>query len=403
MEDNNNKSQQTSEPGNTTHYMPALTGVRFFAVFHIFLFHMFAWYWAPKPEGMENMMIGLADAPLTLVKFVSNGWMSTSFFFLLSGFILAYLYWGEDGQLTMTRRRFWSMRAARIYPIHLIVITVIIFARAPFHIEDGMSTGLLVSSALGSMALLQAWVPPWVPPWSWPTWTLSVLVFLYLVMPWLMSVFSRMTRQQMIAALIAMPFISSIPTAIYAVWLSSGAEPTLNTDILIANNPIFWIPYFATGMLMTRVFSISRFHPVQHSPSWFSWGDLAVLAILAVALTQFIDQPLKFFIRQGVLMPLFIVIVLDLARGRGLISKLFSLPGTGFLGETGFSIFIWQSFVVLVMYFTIITIPTIGPYQHWIAIGLVVLLAIGSTYLVEKPVAKWFRRRYIDREVEEGR
>ncbi|MEM8681930.1 MAG: acyltransferase [Pseudomonadota bacterium] len=395
MKDNSTESQQTSV--NTSHHMPALTGVRFFAVFHIFLFHMFAWYWAPKPEGLENMLIGLADAPLTMVKFASNGWMSTSFFFLLSGFILAYLYWGEDGKLVMTRRRFWSTRAARIYPIHLLVLGIIIGGTTPYQLEQGTSPDLLISSALGTAALVQAWVPTWVPVWSWPTWTLSVLVFLYLVMPWLMRVFAKMTRPQMIATLIAMPFISSLPTAVYAAWLASGAEPTMNVDILVANNPVFWIPYFATGMLMTRVFAISRFQPAQRSPSWFSWGDAAVLAILAVALTQFIDQPWKFFIRQGALMPLFIVIVLDLARGRGMMSKVFSLPGTGFLGETGFSLFIWQSFVVLIMYATILAMPDIGPYQHWIAIGLVVLLAIASTYLVEKPISSWIRRRFIDR------
>ncbi|MEM6511937.1 MAG: acyltransferase [Pseudomonadota bacterium] len=383
--------------------MPALTGVRFFAVFHIFLFHMFAWYWAPKPDELKNMLIGLADAPLTLVKFASNGWMSTSFFFLLSGFILAYLYWDEDGRLAMPRQRFWAMRAARIYPVHLLVIAIIIAVRTPLHLEDGLSIGTLVSSGIATAALLQAWVPSWVPVWSWPTWTLSVLVFLYLTMPWLMRALSQLSRRQMIAALIAMPFISSIPTAAYAIWLNtSGAETTQNLDILIANNPVFWIPYFATGMLMTRVFAINRFQPARQTPSWFSWGDAAVIAILAVALTQFIDQPWKFFIRQGLLMPFFIVIVLDLARGRGLLSKVFSLPGTGFLGETGFSIFIWQSFVVLIMYFTILTMPDIGPYQHWIAIGSVLLLSIASTYLLEKPMARWIRRRFIDAKTPEA-
>ncbi|MEM9690659.1 MAG: acyltransferase family protein, partial [Pseudomonadota bacterium] len=293
--------------------------------------------------------------------------------------------------------------AARIYPVHLLVIAIIIAVRTPLHLEDGLSIGTLVSSGIATAALLQAWVPSWVPVWSWPTWTLSVLVFLYLTMPWLMRALSQLSRRQMIAALIAMPFISSIPTAAYAIWLNtSGAETTQNLDILIANNPVFWIPYFATGMLMTRVFAINRFQPARQTPSWFSWGDAAVIAILAVALTQFIDQPWKFFIRQGLLMPFFIVIVLDLARGRGLLSKVFSLPGTGFLGETGFSIFIWQSFVVLIMYFTILTMPDIGPYQHWIAIGSVLLLSIASTYLLEKPMARWIRRRFIDAKTPEA-
>jgi peptidoglycan/LPS O-acetylase OafA/YrhL len=41
--------------------------------------------------------------------------------------------------------------------------------------------------------------------------------------------------------------------------------------------------------------------------------------------------------------------------------------------------------------------PAIGPYQIWIAIALIMALAIPSTYLVEKPIARFIRRKYIDR------
>ncbi len=396
MQESNDSPGTATSAKTNSHYLPALTGIRFFAVFHIFLFHLWATYWSPKREGMENLLSGFDGTPQRLGAFMGNGWISTSLFFLLSGFILAYLYWGEDGQLATTRRRFWLSRFARVYPIHLIVMTILLALQVPYHLGEGVPLSILVPSALATLALVQAWIPPYIPLWSWPTWTISALVFLYLIMPWLMTTLGRLSRRQMIIALVAMPFVSVIPTVGYAVRMASGAPWSMNVDMFIANNPLFWVPYFAAGMLMTRVFSISRFDPKPSSPSWFAWGDVAFVVAIAIAVTPGIEQPMKFFIRQGLLMPLFIVMVLDLARGRGLMAKVFSLPGTGFLGETGYSIFIWQSIVLLSMGFSLMMFPGIGPYQVWLAIVMIMVLAIPSTYLVEKPIARMLRKRFID-------
>lgn len=397
MEKRQNSPQQSPSGKNSNCYLPALTGVRFFAIFHIFLFHLYSMYRSEKPEAMANLLMGFNDAPKTLVAFMSNGWISTSFFFLLSGFILAYLYWGEDGQLVTSKRRFWSLRIARIYPIHLIVMAILLLLNVPHYLSQDMPLSTLIPSALATMALVQAWIPPWIPLWSWPTWTISALLFLYLIMPWLMATLSRLSRRQMVVALIAMPFISIIPTLGYTARMASGAPWNMNVDMFVANTPLFWVPYFAAGMIMTRVFSLSRFKPTPYNPSWYSWGDVAFVIVIAIGCTPGIGQPLKFFIRQGLLMPLTIMIVLDLARGNGLMAKVFSLPGTGFLGETGYAIFIWQSVILIASYVSLTVNPAIGPYQIWIAIVSIMALAIPSTYLIEKPLARVIRRKFIDR------
>jgi len=87
-------------------YLPALTGVRFVAILHIFCFHLWVLFDMKKEPGMENLLRGMNDLPAPLFTAIANGWMSTSFFFLLSGFILAYLYWGRDGRLTIPKKTF---------------------------------------------------------------------------------------------------------------------------------------------------------------------------------------------------------------------------------------------------------------------------------------------------------
>lgn len=389
-------SQSSSSANTFDGHMPALTGIRFFAIFHIFLFHLWAVYHSDKPDGMKNVLMGMADVPQTLAVFLSNGWMSTSLFFLLSGFILGYLYWGKDGQLCSSKRRFWLLRLARIYPLHLFVLVIVLSLKLPWFLSSGATWSDIIPVAIANLFLVHAWVPPWIPHINWPTWTISALIFLYLIMPWLMRILGKLSRRQLIVILVAMPFVSVLPTVGYAIAMSSGVPWSMSIDSFIANTPLFWVPYFTAGMLMTRIFCLSRFEPFIRNRSWFAWGDLAFVVIIILACTEGIEQPLKFFIRQGLLMPLYIVFVLDLARGNGVMARIFALPGTGFLGETGFSIFMWQGVIMVGCFISMGIYPEIAPYQHWIAIAMVMVVAIVSTFLFEKPLAQFIKRKYIN-------
>ena len=152
----------------TTTTMPALTGIRFFAIFHIFLFHMWTLYDLDKPERFSNLVIGFADLPPTLVTFLSHGWLSTSFFFLLSGFILAYLYWTPTGVLSTNKKTFWLKRAVRIYPVHILIMIVTMVIMVGHYLQSDVGLLKMIGSALLTLTLTQAWVPPAVPMWkSW--------------------------------------------------------------------------------------------------------------------------------------------------------------------------------------------------------------------------------------------
>lgn len=379
--------------------MPALTGIRFFAIFHIFLFHLWTLYDLDKPEQFSTLLAGFANLPPTLVTFLSHGWLSTSFFFLLSGFILAYLYWSPEGQLSTSKKHFWLKRVFRIYPVHLLIMVVTITLMAGHYAQGDVSAFKLVGSALLTLSLTQSWVPPAVPMWSWPTWTLSALMFLYFAMPWLMLRLARLSRRQQWILLGCLPAISLIPTTIYALLVPAGTDPGLSWVIFLGSTPLFWVPHFAAGMLLSRLLGISRFTGFTPSaPTWFAWGDAALLAVIVIACIPGIEEPLKYFLRHGLIMPLYMVVIVDLARGRGLAARLFSLPGTGFLGETGFSIFIWQNLVMVFCWMSLMINPTAG--QHHLmgaSIGIIVL-GIVSTYCVEKPIALKLAKRWLSRD-----
>ena len=58
--------------------LPALTSLRFFAAFHVLLFHVYA--------------IAAPFGPSWFRRLSSIGYVGVSFFFVLSGFILVYTY-----------------------------------------------------------------------------------------------------------------------------------------------------------------------------------------------------------------------------------------------------------------------------------------------------------------------
>ncbi|HMW48823.1 MAG TPA: acyltransferase, partial [Cellvibrionaceae bacterium] len=371
------------------------TGVRFFAIVHIFCFHLWVIFAMPKEEQFKTLLSDMAQLPKTLQTFLANGWMSTSFFFLLSGFILAFIYWAPDGQLAMPKKKFWLLRITRIYPIHILLVLLTIALTAGYQISQGASVPLLISSAIATLTLTQAWNPNWVPVWSWPTWTVSALVFLYALMPYLMPRLAVLSRRSMVALLAALPFISLIPTCIYALYFPVGSKPEQFWQIFVGSTPVFWLAHFVAGMLLTRIFGLSRFNTlgISSAKKNLAWGDGAFLAVIAIGCIPDIAEPYKYFLRHGLMMPLYMLIIVDLARGNGLIARLLSFRVMSFLGETGFSIFIWQNMVMIICWIAVMANPALGAHQFkWALVGIV-LLGVVSTYAFEKPFSKWLRQR----------
>ena len=385
----------------TAPQLTALNGMRFFAVFHIFLYHV----WSTRFETGQsqgqfaNAYANLESFPHWLNNLLAHGYLSTSFFFLLSGFILAFLYWAPNGELSTTRRRFWWQRFTRIYPVHLIalVVTVLLFLPRWWFDPGAPPVPLAVASGVATATLTQAWFPPLVPIWSWPTWALSALVFLYFIMPWLMSALARLSRKQAVGLLVAMPVISLLPTLVFLQFFPDGGKDSQNWQIFLGSTPLFWVPHFAAGMLMSRVFGISRFEQAWRARSkpWIALGDLALISVVALSVMEPHDRVWRHVLRHGALMPLYLMVLHDLALGRGFVARFFSLPGMGFLGQTSFSIFIWQNLFLALGVGMTLAMPESKSISFWFSVLGLTAMAMISTYWIEKPIARALRKRFV--------
>ncbi|MDM7861516.1 acyltransferase [Alteromonas sp. ASW11-36] len=374
--------------------LPALTGIRFIAIFHIFLHHLWALhtYVRDTKPGTEGLLKDMADLPDSLMLFFANGWVSTSLFFMLSGFMLGHLYWQRDGSFLGTPQRFLILRFSRLYPAHLVVLSLLIVNAFNVHIEDGFSIEFIVASAIGTALLVQAWFSSWVPMWNWPAWTISVLVFLYLVMPILAKWLGRLSSSHQKFLLLTLPLISLLPTAVYAWLLWRGMPWNMNTEIFFNNFPLFWLPYFVAGMLLTRLINSEEPEKTYNVYS-VSIGDLAFVAALSFTFIPDLLQPLTSVIRFGVLMPLYMLFIIDLAKGKGIIARLISGRVLNYLGEISFSIFIWQAAVIAALVNSVSVYPAIVDYHLPVAIISILLVSIASFHWLERPIYNYVKRK----------
>jgi peptidoglycan/LPS O-acetylase OafA/YrhL len=241
-------------PGKTARKpeISALTAVRWFAAVWVVCLH-----YAPVSSS----------APLWLRSFTSYGYLAVDFFFLLSGFILAYNYddLGPDG-----RGKFWMSRFARIYPDYLFALLL----AAPFAFQPtarAFVKGVVVAS------LLQSWLPQTAFAWNSPAWSVSNEAFFYATFPFALAAIRAKSRNSLwVIALVCL----AISAATRFLGNSLAPAGLTNVSIFFTAFPLVRWPQFligvASGVLFLRGIRI---------PVWLGFAVLVSLFAAAPMLT----------------------------------------------------------------------------------------------------------------------
>ena len=146
---------------------------------------------------------------------------------------------------------------------------------------------------------------------------------------------------------------------------------------------------------MSRIFGISRFETAwrEKPKPWVSFGDLALAAVVVLSLMEPHDRVWRHILRHGALLPLYMLVLYDLALGRGLVARVFSLPGMNFLGQLSFSIFIWQNLFLMLGFAVLMGSPQSMSLSFWFAVIGLLAMSMISTHFIEKPLARRLRKR----------
>ena len=201
--------------------LDALTGLRAFAALAVFAQHF-----------MRIMDIKINVGPI--------GGIAVSFFFVLSGFILVYVY--KDRLTPSTTPKFYFTRFARIWPLHIVCLLLIAWLTQrtlPQSDWPWMRT-------FAHWSLLQSWYPTmhWTTCYNSVAWTISTEAFFYLMFPLLLL---GTTRQFCIkyACLFPLTFGAMI-------WMASTLEPVSSIKS-VANaslDPINIVQFFPPFRLL---------------------------------------------------------------------------------------------------------------------------------------------------------
>ena len=277
-----------------------------------------------------------------------------SFFFVLSGFILAWNY--PVLHAPGARRRFLWLRFARVWPLHVFAIVVFV-ACAPRQVwvADGIDAVLALALHL---TLLQAWIPVtgYVGAFNPVAWTLSVDVFFYLVFPWLLAPVRRAPWLALAAAL-AVSAAGPLTADFFAAARSDLPLHAFNPYALDRFFPPSRLVEFVLGMAGARAFVAWRRRlPAGRAASTLLEVVAIVAAILAIGSLQrapyaarVVGPAVADWLAQVGAAPVLMALIVALAHGRGAIAAALAAPTAIRLGELGFAVYLLHLAVLFVV------------------------------------------------------
>ena len=170
-------------------FIRQLTGIRFVAAFWVFAYHL---------QGPFNVL-GLLSIPV-LGDVMRVGRLGVDLFFALSGFILTHTYLTRMGPKLRggDTVRFWWLRLARIYPVHLVMLIVAglaVFAQARVLGEVIDRDWWNPIDFVKNLLLIQEWGPNPERGWNFVAWSLSMEWLAYLAFPLLVLILWRMHKK----------------------------------------------------------------------------------------------------------------------------------------------------------------------------------------------------------------
>jgi len=377
--------------------LEALAGVRIFAAVHIYLFHI-------KQAHDAGLLTfsALSALPAPIANLIGRGYISTGLFFELSGFLMAYAYLDSSGRLKTSDRAFWKSRFIRLYPLYFLSLLLLIPAPALLPFTARHPTPLeVVGGVTTSLTLTQAWFPAFALFWNAPAWALSAFASFYAVFPAFGRGMANLGPLGLRRLVIVLAAVSWLPALAYLLVDPAGdawtaTSITLGTSWLNALrfSPLTWLPQFLAGVALGRWFGLTvdrqggQAVPRQHGG--ISGGDAVALGILVFL--AFVPRVLYVPLRHGLLAPLMLVVIDDLARGRGWLARFLAWPGFGQLSEASFSLFALQ--MPAGIWFCVATLSSSsGTTAHLLAmIAWTIGLAVVWGAFVQRPMLERLRR-----------
>jgi peptidoglycan/LPS O-acetylase OafA/YrhL len=346
-------------------YLNALTFPRFILAILVVIFH----YGLHLDLFKESFF----------VEFFKNGAVAVSFFFFLSGFVLAYNY-----NETKTKS-FLLKRVFRIFPIYIITFFVVLISQLLLNLD----TPTLFYSIMNSLGL-QSWFPGHALQVNFPSWSISVEFFLYASFPIILWLYKKMKWKYFVFLSIVIIVLGWLQHYYFVVHLYDPNRYFLEQFILYF--PLFHLSTFIAGFLGGKwIFNLKK---VKLNP--FIFPIMATIGIACFILILNFENPIRLLSHNGGLIPVFFIICIGLALDKSFYYHFFGSSPLIYLGNISYGVYMWQ-FPIFILFSTICDTGSLTIYQFiWYVIILIAWSSI-SYELIEKPSRKFLSNRFLNK------
>jgi peptidoglycan/LPS O-acetylase OafA/YrhL len=364
--------------------LPALTGLRTLLALTILMFHF------TPSSGLRWQ----AHPWLSLYPIVHIGYVFVSFFFLISGFILAYNY--ADRPEPVKAIDFWVARFSRLYPVYLLTLLISIPMLLTEHQVRGAQSFWI--GAIATPLLLQGFFPTIATFWMTVSWTLSCEVALYAAFPWLTRLRWPSKPRTLLFMLVGFWVVGLIPHTLYVLFNPDHLSHMANRYTsaywidFLKYTPLPYLCTFLAGLTLGRLHEAAK---------------LGVRGRMIVGLTGFavawvvtyhlVHHLPYIMVHGGLLTPMFAAIILGLA-GPSPLASVFSIRPLVAIGTSTYCLYLLHFNLFLLLHQH--HVPErlgVARFDPWISYVFIVLFAMAVRRWVEHPlqliIKDWWKRR----------
>ena len=362
------------------HNIPPLTSLRFFAAAMIVIQHLRGFWGIPSHFADVNFGQGV------------------SFFFVLSGFILAYVY--PKLPTRQLRARFFLARFARVWPGHMAAL-VLAFIVLTSHASSRSPAWV----AFLNVAMLHSWVPVRAVFGSFNSvsWSISTEFSFYLIFPLLIHNFARNWFWKLALAAACVVGLTWLCEAFGLPPTASG-DWELSTEDMMREFPPARLLEFVLGMVTALGFQHIRGR-LHISRALGTLLEVAVLGLLVVNALRgmgivsglrtggWINPGIGFWlVHGGVCCASFMLVIVVFACESGWISRLLSRPAFVLLGEISFAIYLLHRIPIA---YVSTRVQEFDGFPDWLQLGVYLTLLLASSHAIWTAIERPLRARIV--------
>lgn len=312
-----------------------------------------------------------------------------SFFFVLSGFILAYVYpkletWPEI-------RQFWRARFARVWPALVFSFILALWL---------LSLDIDYQTAAANLLMIQGWIPyqDYYFSYNSPAWSISTEVFFYITFPLIIYKWKNNWPYKIMFSF-ALLFIMLYTSNILQSQTTESFDKSMTKTGLLYISPATRIFEFVFGICIANLWSNYK--------NKVNWGKLRATAyettsIIAVVASMYFtplledfvqlkfgEQAASYWLSFSGSMFSFGLLIFVISIQRGWISVFLSRPFFVLLGEISFSIYLLHQIFLRYYVANIISPPYLPRLAELAIFWTILLLASYLTWaIIETPSRK---------------